>query len=74
MNALLALWQGSGQMGTWGVADWAIAIVIIAGIAAAVFLALRQLGVAIPAWVIQLFWILVVVFVVVAAIRLLASM
>jgi hypothetical protein len=72
MSSLFAIWQGA--IGTWGVADYAIAIVIIAGIIAALFIGLRQLGIAIPGWLVQVFWVLVVVFVIVAAIRILASM
>lgn len=60
--------------GPWGAADYAIWIIIIAGIIAALFIGLRQLKIEIPGWVIQLFWVIVVVFVIVGAIRLLASM
>lgn len=60
-------------LGGWGIIDIAIAIVVIAGVVALVYVACRQLGVEIPAWVIQVFWIVVVVLVVVFAIRLIAS-
>lgn len=69
MNSIFALWQG-----TWGIADYAIMIVIIAGIIAAVTVGVKAMGLAIPAWFIQILWILVIVFVVVAAIRILTSM
>lgn len=69
---LFALWNG--PIGTWGIADYAIAIVIIAGIVAVATIGLRRLGITIPDWLVQVFWVLVVVFVIVAAIRLLASM
>jgi hypothetical protein len=50
------------------VVNWAIVIVVIAAVVALVVLALRQFNVAIPAWVVQVFWIVVVALVVIAAI------
>ncbi len=47
----------------------AIAIVLIAAIVALVFVALRKFGVAIPDWVVQVFWILVCTVVVILAIK-----
>ncbi len=64
----------SGPMSTWGIADIAIMIVVIAAIVALVYVALRQFGVSIPAWVQQIFWIVVVAFVVIFAIKLVVSM
>ncbi len=58
----------------WSIGSIAIAVVIIAAVVGLVYVALRQFNVAIPAWVIQVFWILVVAFVVIAAIRLVLSM
>lgn len=46
-----------------------IAVVVIAACVALVYVALSQFGIAIPGWVITCFWIVVVAFVVVAAIR-----
>ncbi len=60
--------------GGWGIGQIAIAIVIIAAVVALVYVALNQFGVGIPAWVIKIFWILVVAFVVILAIRLVLSM
>ncbi len=60
--------------GRWSIAELAIAIVIIAAIVALVYVALQKFGVAIPDWVIQIFWIIVVAFVVVLAIRMVAGM
>ncbi len=57
-----------------GIGQLAIYVVIIAALVALVFVALRQFGIQIPAWVVQVFWILVVAFVVILAIRLLLSM
>jgi len=52
----------------------AIAVVIIAAIVALVYVALRQFGITIPPWVVQVFWIIVVAFVVIAAIKIVLSM
>ena len=52
----------------------AIAIVIIAAVIALVFVALRQFNVTIPAWVVQVFWIVVVAVVVIFAIKLVLSL
>lgn len=58
----------------WSLVDMAIAVVVIAALCALVFVALRQFGVAIPGWVMNVVWIIVVAFVVIFAIRLIASM
>lgn len=50
-----------------------IAVVVIAAVVALVYVALRQFGIAIPPWVIQCFWIVVVAFVVIFCIRLVLS-
>lgn len=62
------------QFAGYSVAHIAIMIVIIAAIVGLVYVALNQFGVAIPPWVIQIFWIIVVAFCVIAAIKLVASM
>lgn len=71
MNALFAIF---GPMATWSVGELAILIVVVAAVVALVYVALQQFGVAIPAWVQSVFWILVVAFVVIAAIRLVMGM
>lgn len=58
----------------WGIADVAIAIVVIAAIVALVYVALRQFGIGIPAWVQHVFWIVVVAFVVILAIKVVVSL
>ena len=60
----------------WGLSipGLAILVVVIAAVVALVYIALRQFGIAIPDWVVQVFWVLVVAFVVIIAIRLVASM
>jgi hypothetical protein len=59
---------------TWSLGEILIAIVVIAACVALVYVALRQLGIAIPGWVVQVFWIVVIAFVVILAIRLVLSM
>lgn len=54
----------------FSIGELAIAVVIIAAVVALVYVALRQFGIAIPGWVQQVFWILIVAVVVIAAIRL----
>lgn len=49
-------------------------IVIVAAICALVWIAMRQFGVQPPPWVAQVFWVVVVAFVVILAIKLVASM
>ena len=56
-----------------GIAGLAIAVIIVAAVVAIVFVACRQMGVEIPGWVVQVFWILVVAVVCIAAIRLLLT-
>lgn len=58
----------------WGVGEIAIFVVVVAAIIALVYIGLTQFGVKIPGWVMQIFWVLVVAFVVIFAIRLLLSM
>lgn len=72
MSSLLALW--SGPVTAWGIGDLAIMIVIVAAVVALVYVGLRQFDVSIPQWVIQIFWIVVVAFCVIFAIRLVMSM
>lgn len=72
MNMLLALWNGPIQ--NWGFVDLAIFVVIVAAIVALVYVALRQFGITIPQWVQTVFWIVVVAFVIIFAIRLVAGM
>lgn len=58
----------------WNVAQIAIAVVVIAALIALVMVALRQFGVAIPGWVMQIIWILITAFIVILAIKLLMRM
>jgi hypothetical protein len=62
------------MVGSWGLAHMAIAVVIVAAVVALVYVALNNFGIGIPAWVVQVFWILVVAFVVIAAIKFILTM
>jgi hypothetical protein len=69
MNLLAQLaWRG------WGFGELAILVIIIAAVVAVVFIGTKAMGVAIPQWVISVFWVLVIAFVCIVAIRLLMSM
>ena len=71
-------WEGINYLSTTGrswvsgysLAELLIAVVIIAACVALVYVALNQFGIAIPPWVVQVFWICVVAFVIIFAIRL----
>jgi hypothetical protein len=51
----------------------AIWVIIIAAVIAIVFVALRKFGIAIPEWVVQVFWIVVVAIVCIVAIKFLVG-
>ena len=75
MLALLAeviLFQGGAR--TWGIGEIAILIVAVAAIVALVVIALRKFQITIPDWVQQVFWVLVIAFVIIMAIRFVMSM
>lgn len=57
-----------------GIGEFAILIVFVAALAALVFIALRRFGIAIPDWVVQVFWVLVVAVVIIFAIRFVMSL
>ena len=57
-----------------GIAGLAIWIVIVAAVAAIVFVATKAMGVAIPAWVLNVFWIVIIAVVCVAAIKFVAGL
>jgi hypothetical protein len=70
VNALLA----AGAFWGWTFGEVAIAIVVVAAVVALVWIALRQFGIAVPVWVQQVFWVLVVAVVVILAIRFVTSL
>jgi hypothetical protein len=66
--SLLALaWPG-------GIAGMAIWVIIVAAVIAIVYIATRAMGVAIPPWVVQVFWVLVIAVVCIFAIRFLLTL
>jgi ethanolamine transporter EutH len=69
-TALLA----AGFLAGWSLVDLAIAVVVLAAVVALVYVALRQFGIAIPAWFQQVVWIVIVAVVVVVAIKFIASL
>jgi hypothetical protein len=54
--------------------QWVMLIIAVAGVIAILYIALRQLGITIPPWLIQVFWVVVVVVVCMGAARLIWSM
>jgi hypothetical protein len=56
-----------------GIAGLAIWIIIVAAIAAIVFVACKAMGVAIPGWVVNVFWIVVIAVVCILAIKFLVG-
>lgn len=62
------------SFGSMSIAQIAIVIIVVAAIIAVVFVALRQMGVAIPGFVITIFWILVTAVVCVLAVKFLVGM
>lgn len=52
----------------------AIAIVVIAAIVALVFVALRQFNIAVPQWLVTVFWIVIAAVVIIFAIRLVSTL
>jgi hypothetical protein len=57
-----------------GIGGLAIWIILVAAIAAVVFVATQAMGVPIPGWVTQVFWILVIAVVCIAAVKFLLAM
>ncbi len=58
----------------WGIGSIAIAVVIVCAVVALVYVFFRQSGISPPAWLIQVFWIVVAAVVVIAAIRFVLSL
>ncbi len=54
---------------SWGIGEILIAIIVIGACCGIVWVALNAFGVAIPPWVVRIFWIVVVAVVAIAAIR-----
>lgn len=60
--------------GGWSFGRIVIAIIIIAAVIAIMYVALNQLGIVIPAFVITLFWIIFVAVLAIGAVKLILSM
>jgi hypothetical protein len=58
----------------WSILAILIAVIVIAGGVAVMYIILRKLGITVPDWIVQIFWVLVAVFVGVFALKLLWSM
>jgi hypothetical protein len=58
----------------WTVGEILVAVVIIAACVGVVYVALQEFGVAIPPWVVRIFWICLCAVVAVLAIRFLLSL
>lgn len=69
MSALLAAVIGGG-----GIGELLVWIIILAGIVAIVYIALRQFGITIPPFVVQIFWVVICVVLAVIAIRFLLTL
>ena len=58
----------------WGIGEMAIAIVIIVAVVALVLIGCRAMGVEIPGWVVQVFWVIIIAMVIIAGIRFVMSL
>lgn len=61
-------------MQPWSLSELAILIVVFGGMVALVYVALKRFGIAVPIWINECFWIVVVVLVVVWCIKFLAGL
>jgi hypothetical protein len=69
MNMLLA------QLGAgYSVTQWVIILIVIISVIGILYVVVRQSGVQIPGWVIQIFWIVALAIVAIFAVKLLMSM
>lgn len=62
------------RINDWSVGELLIAVVVVGACLGLVYVALRQFGVAIPGWVMQVLWIVAVAVVVIFAIRFILSL
>jgi hypothetical protein len=71
----MLLAQVAGGVGAgWTLGSILIAIIVLAACVGIVFVAVHAFGLNIPPWVIQIFWICVVAFVAIIAIRFVLSL
>jgi hypothetical protein len=57
-----------------GIPELAVWLIIVAAIVAVVLIVLRAMGIAVPAWVVQILWVIAIAAVGILAIRLLLSL
>ncbi len=62
------------QIAGYGLIQWVIVAIVLAGIIGIAMVVVRQTGIGVPDWVFQILWIVLVVVVAVVAIRFLAGM
>lgn len=62
------------QLAGYSLLHWIILIMVVAGAVAILYIVLRRLGITIPDWVVSIFWVIVVVIVGVAAVKIIWSM
>jgi hypothetical protein len=55
------------------IASLAITLIVLFAVVAIVYIAAKVMGITIPNWVVQIFWVVVVAFVCIAAIRIILS-
>jgi len=73
MHLILAQQRGL-DFGSWGIAQFAIALIIVVAIVAIVMIFLRQAGIPVPGWIWNVVWIVVGAVVCIAAIRFIMGM
>lgn len=71
---MLSLFADVVYVRPYSFTELAIWLVVVSAVIALVYIALKQFNISIPSWVVNIFWILLVAFVVIFAIRLVSSM
>ncbi len=74
MLAMLMFAIFSGPMGSWGLVDWVIAIIIAAAVIGIMYVLAGVFEIQIPPWLIKIFWIVVACVIGIGAIRFIASL
>lgn len=62
------------QVGGASLVHWIVLIIIVCAVLGIMFVALKEFGIAIPGFVIRIFWIVVAAVLAIAAIKLILSM
>lgn len=61
-------------VGSWGIGEVLVALIVIAAVVAVFLIAVRNMGIAVPQWVVQILWVVGVACLAVVAIRFLLSL